>query len=155
MHRESHLFDELDVVLVCALMKELDGAGVAEVECVLAVEQWRGLGVDEATGAEDGGGDRVGRGKERVVVEFDGGGVEVADAAGQGGDVAVHAAVGVEAVGVASRSELLAGDEEWVVLGKRRSVDLGADLGGEARDGGGCESCGRVGSVRRHAAMLL
>lgn len=155
MHRESHPFDELDVVLVCALMKELDGAGVGEVESVLAVEQWRGFSVDEAAGAEDGGGDGMRRGEERVVVEFDGGGVEVADAAGQGGDMAVHAAVGVEAVGVGSRCELLAGDEEWVVLGKRRSVDLGADLGGQARDGGGCESGGRVGSARRHAAMLL
>lgn len=90
-----------------------------------------------------------------MVVELDGGGGEVADAAGQGGHEAVHAAVGEEAVGVGSRGEVFAGDEERVILGKRRSVDLGADLGGEAGHGGGCESGRRVGSATGHAVMVL
>ncbi len=155
MHRESHLFDELDVALICAPMEELDGAGVGEVECVLAVQQWRGFSVDEAAGAEDGGGDGMRRGEERVIVEFDGGRGEMADAAGHGGHEAVHAAVGEEAVGVGSGGEVFAGDEERVILGKRGSVDLGADLGGEAGHGRGCESGGRVGSATGHAAMVL
>lgn len=155
MHRERDFFDELDVAQVRALMEELDGAGVDEVKCVVAVQQWRSFSVDEAAGAEDGGGDRMGRGEEWMVVKFNGGGVEVADAAGQGRDVAVQAAVGEEAVGMGSRGEELAGDEEWVILGKCGSVDLGADLGGEAGEGGGCESGGRVGAATRHAVMVL
>lgn len=59
MHRERYFFDERDVVLVSSLMEELDGARVDEVECVLAVQQWRGFSIDEAAGAEDGGGDGV------------------------------------------------------------------------------------------------
>lgn len=73
MHREHYLFNELDVALIHALVEELDGARVDEVKCVLAVQQWRGFSVDEAAGAEDGGGDGMRRGEERAVVEFDGG----------------------------------------------------------------------------------
>lgn len=82
MYSEGYSFDERDVGLVGARVEERDGAGVGEVECVLAVEQWRGFGVDEAAGKEDGGGDGVGGGGEWVVVEGDGGAGEVADAAG-------------------------------------------------------------------------